>query len=81
MYSPILMKARFLKKNLISIFLQLNLILGFLTDLQFHLLFPYAWSIPPPTPTKGGIGDTEIGFKYRFMKKKPHFALKSRYSL
>ncbi len=40
---------------------------GPLPDLQLHLLIPLAFAHPAGGPTTYGLGDTEIGIKYRFI--------------
>ena len=42
---------------------------GALPNLQLHLIVPYAWSLPPAAPAAHGIGDIEVGFKYRFIQE------------
>ncbi|HJW08093.1 MAG TPA: hypothetical protein VJ483_00565, partial [Holophagaceae bacterium] len=40
---------------------------GILPDTQFHLIVPYAYDRPQGAPSQGGLGDTEIGIKFRFL--------------
>ncbi len=40
---------------------------GPLPDLQLHLLIPFAFAHPTGGPTTYGLGDTEVGMKYRFI--------------
>jgi hypothetical protein len=40
---------------------------GVIPDMQLHLLIPLAFSHPNGGPTSYGIGDTELGVKYRFI--------------
>jgi hypothetical protein len=40
---------------------------GILPDTQFHIILPYAYNQSQEVPTQGGLGDTEIGIKYRFV--------------
>ena len=40
---------------------------GPLPDLQLHLLIPLAFAHPSGGPTTYGLGDTEVGVKYRFI--------------
>jgi len=40
---------------------------GVVTDVQLHLLVPIAFSHPNGEPTVYGLGDTEVGIKYRFV--------------
>jgi len=40
---------------------------GVLPDVQLHLLVPLAFSHPDGGPTNYGLGDTELGVKYRFI--------------
>jgi hypothetical protein len=39
---------------------------GILSGTQFHVVIPYAYDQPQNAPSQGGLGDTEIGIKYRF---------------
>ena len=43
--------------------------LGALPNVQVHLVVPYAWSAPAGMPTMSGIGDTEVGVKFRFVQQ------------
>ncbi len=40
---------------------------GVVPDLQLHLLVPFAFAHPEGGPTTYGLGDTEVGAKYRFI--------------
>ncbi len=40
---------------------------GLIPDGQFHIVAPAAFDNPSGGPTKFGYGDTELGFKYRFI--------------
>jgi Putative MetA-pathway of phenol degradation len=40
---------------------------GILPDTQFHLIVPYAYDRTQGLPAQGGLGDTEVGIKYRFL--------------
>jgi hypothetical protein len=40
---------------------------GILPDTQFHIILPYAYNRSRDVPAQGGLGDTEIGIKYRFI--------------
>lgn len=40
---------------------------GAAPNLQLHLIVPFAYDAPPGGPTTMGLGDTELGFKYRFI--------------
>ncbi len=40
---------------------------GLLTDFQLHLLIPLAFAHLTDGPTTYGLGDTEVGMKYRFI--------------
>jgi len=40
---------------------------GAAPNLQLHLIAPLAYDAPPGSPMTMGIGDTELGFKYRFV--------------
>jgi hypothetical protein len=40
---------------------------GILPDTQFHIIVPYAFDRPPDASDQGGIGDIEVGIKYRFI--------------
>jgi hypothetical protein len=42
---------------------------GAAPNLQLHLVLPLVASIPSDEPTTYGIGDTELGAKYRFVKE------------
>jgi len=51
---------------------------GAITNLQLHLVIPYAWSLPPAAPAANGIGDIEVGVTYRFIEEtanRPQVAL------
>jgi hypothetical protein len=47
----------------------LELNYGIAPDLQFHLLVPDAYDRPKGGPTLFGLGDTELGVKYRFIQE------------
>lgn len=38
-------------------------------NVELHLIIPYAWSLPRAALSAHGIGDTEIGIKYRFLQE------------
>ncbi len=40
---------------------------GAFPDVQLHLLIPFAFGHPSGRPTAYGLGDTEVGVKYRFV--------------
>jgi len=40
---------------------------GILPDTQFHVIVPYAYDRSQGLPSQGGLGDTEVGIKYRFL--------------
>lgn len=40
---------------------------GVAPNMQFHLVLPYAWNVPNHGATATGIGDIEVGIKYRFV--------------
>ncbi len=40
---------------------------GVLPDVQLHLIAPLAYNKAPDDPWHQGYGDTELGFKYRFV--------------
>jgi hypothetical protein len=40
---------------------------GIHPEMMFHIVIPYASSLPKGSPTEHGPGDTEIGLKYRFL--------------
>ena len=40
---------------------------GILPQTQFHLVVPMAWNVPGHGGTATGIGDVELGIKYRFL--------------
>ncbi|MDD2541163.1 MAG: transporter [Desulfuromonadaceae bacterium] len=42
---------------------------GVVPDVQLHLLLPLAYVHPNGGPTSYGIGDTEVGVKYRFINE------------
>ena len=49
---------------------------GILTDVQFHLIMPYAFNKPEGGATERGYGDTETGIKYRFVNdENTHFMI------
>ena len=42
---------------------------GAAPDLQLHIIAPYAFSNPVDGPRQRGLGDVELGAKYRFMRE------------
>jgi hypothetical protein len=42
---------------------------GLIPDGQFHIVAPVAFDTPAGGPTQFGAGDTEFGFKYRFIQE------------
>lgn len=40
---------------------------GVLPDTQFHVVLPWAYDRTQGLPAQGGLGDTEVGVKYRFV--------------
>lgn len=40
---------------------------GIAPNTQFHIVLPMAWNVPAQGATATGIGDIEVGIKYRFM--------------
>lgn len=42
---------------------------GLIPNLQFHLILPYVWSLPPMDFPSSGFGDAEVGFLYRFIEE------------
>jgi len=40
---------------------------GILRDTQFHIIVPYAFDAPQGAPAESGLGDIEVGVKYRFV--------------
>lgn len=40
---------------------------GVLPDTQFHVIVPFAFDRPQDMPSHGGLGDCEVGIKYRFL--------------
>jgi hypothetical protein len=48
---------------------QLEFNYGAAPDLQLHIIVPYAFNSPADAPTRRGIGDTELGMKYRFLQE------------
>jgi hypothetical protein len=42
---------------------------GILPDTQFHLVVPYAYDRPQDGAAQHGLGDTEIGIKFRFLQE------------
>ena len=45
---------------------------GLLPNVQAHLIIPVAYSHPKEEPSHYGYGDTELGFKYRFLQETDH---------
>jgi hypothetical protein len=46
--------------------------MGALPDLQLHLVLPLAYASPADAPSNYGMGDWELGLKYRFMQETDH---------
>ena len=46
---------------------QMEVNYGALPDLQLHIIAPFAYNSPKDAPSHNGYGDTELGFKYRFV--------------
>jgi len=42
---------------------------GLIPDGQFHIVAPLAFDSPTGAPIESGMGDTELGFKYRFIQE------------
>jgi hypothetical protein len=42
---------------------------GAAPNLQVHLVVPWAWNLPSGGPTTSGVGDVELGVKYRFLQE------------
>jgi hypothetical protein len=42
---------------------------GAAPDVHLHITIPYAFSSPAGGPTEKGVGDTELGIKYRFTRE------------
>jgi subtilisin family serine protease len=42
---------------------------GLIPNGQFHIVAPLAFDSPAGGPSQFGIGDTELGFKYRFIQE------------
>ena len=42
---------------------------GAAPNLQLHIILPYFFSRPAGEPTSWGLGDTELGVKYRFVQE------------
>jgi hypothetical protein len=42
---------------------------GVVPDVQAHLVFPFAWSLPSDGPDTFGASDMELGLKYRFVQE------------
>lgn len=42
---------------------------GALPNLQLHIIMPYSFSAAPGQRTERGLGDTELGVKYRFIQE------------
>jgi hypothetical protein len=43
--------------------------LGIIPNGQFHIVAPIAFDSPSREPTQFGYGDTDLGFKYRFIQE------------
>ena len=48
---------------------------GFASNFQAHAVFPFAAAIPRNGPHSYGIGDTELGVKYRFLQESDDFPM------
>jgi hypothetical protein len=46
---------------------------GVVPDVQLHLIAPMAYDVPPAGHTQYGIGDIELGVKYRFIQATNYF--------
>ncbi|KTD68696.1 MULTISPECIES: transporter [Legionella] len=57
----------FLEPDLFAPAIEINY--GPLDDLQLHAIVPYAWSLPNAAPPANGLGDIEVGVKYRFIRE------------
>ncbi|CAM2740859.1 Uncharacterised protein [Legionella steigerwaltii] len=55
----------FLEPDLFAPALEINY--GPSNDLQLHAIVPYAWSLPNAAPPANGLGDLEVGIKYRLI--------------
>jgi hypothetical protein len=42
---------------------------GAVPGLQLHLVVPMAWSVPAQGPSATGLGDAEVGLKFRFLSE------------
>ena len=42
---------------------------GVVPNMQFHIVLPFTLSLPEDGPKAYGLGDTEIGIKYRFIQE------------
>ena len=42
---------------------------GILADTQLHLVLPWAYDRPQDAPVRAGLGDTELGIKFRFLQE------------
>ena len=42
---------------------------GLIPNVQFHIIAPLAFDSPAGSPNQFGYGDTELGFKYRFIQE------------
>ncbi|HUX92722.1 MAG TPA: hypothetical protein VMV36_02875 [Ignavibacteriaceae bacterium] len=42
---------------------------GILSNTQFHIVVPFAYSAPKDEPSHVGYGDTEVGVKFRFVNQ------------
>jgi hypothetical protein len=47
--------------------------MGVLTNLQLHLVVPLAYCSPADTHSTYGLGDIELGAKFRFVEETEHF--------
>lgn len=50
-------------------FLHLEYNYGAMPDLQLHIIVPYAFNSPVGVPEQRGLGDIELGIKYRFIQE------------
>jgi hypothetical protein len=57
----------FLEPDLFAPAVEINY--GPLDDLQLHAIVPYSWSLPNAAPAANGLGDIEVGVKYRFIRE------------
>ena len=43
--------------------------IGALPNVQLHMVIPYVWNAQSGGPTVSGLGDTELGVKFRFVRQ------------